>query len=78
MDRGWSGYLTLYSMEKNVNSAGAPRIDLNQDDLQTLYDSLASTLNEDWAKFIILYRQNGASDGTGDGTRISARSATWI
>ena len=70
MDRGWSGYLTLYSMEKNVNSAGALRIDLNQDDLQTLYDSLASALNEDWAKFIILYRQNGASDGTGEGEDI--------
>jgi hypothetical protein len=70
MDRGWSGYLTLHSMEKNVNSAGAPRIDLNQDDLQTLHDSLASALNEDWAKFIILYRQNGAFDGTGEGEDI--------
>jgi hypothetical protein len=72
MDRGWSGYLTLYSMEKNVNASGAPRIDLNQDDLQALYDSLAATLNEDWAKFIILYRQNGASDSSEAGEDIGA------
>ncbi|MCU0958599.1 MAG: general secretion pathway protein GspK [Pirellulaceae bacterium] len=63
MDRGWSGYLTLYSAEKNVSSAGTPRIDVNQDDLAALYDSLATALNEDWAKFIVLYRQHGAYDG---------------
>lgn len=63
MDRGWSGYLTLYSAEKNVSSLGTPRIDLNQDDLAALYDSLAAELNEDWAKFIVLYRLYGAYDG---------------
>jgi DNA uptake protein ComE-like DNA-binding protein len=71
MDRGWSGYLTLNSMEKNVNSSGAPRIDLNQDDLEALYESISTTLNEDWAKFIVLYRQNGAANSTETGNDIS-------
>ena len=71
MDRGWSGYLTLHGMEKNVTSLGAPRIDLNMDDLEALYDSLSTTLNADWAKFIILYRQNGPSDSSEAGEDIA-------
>ncbi len=67
MDRGWIGYLTLYSQERNVNSLGEARIDLNMDDLEQLYDTLASVLNEDWAKFIVLYRQNGPHDGDEEG-----------
>lgn len=72
MDRGWSGYLTLCGAEKNVSSTGAPRIDLNGDDLETLYENLCTVLNEDWAKFIILYRQNGASESTSPSDDISA------
>lgn len=72
MDRGWSGYLTLYSAEKNLTSEGLPRIDLNQDDLQTLYESLATALNDDWARFIILYRQNGPYDGDESGVDITS------
>lgn len=70
LDRGWSGYLTLYSTEKNVNAEGEPRIDLNSDDLETLYSSLAERLNEDWARFIIAYRQYGAYEGNDSGTDI--------
>ncbi len=71
MDRGWSGYLTLYSQEKNVTSQGLPRIDLNMDDLEALHESLSAALNEDWATFIILYRQNGPYDGTEAGEDIA-------
>ncbi len=71
LDRGWSGYLTLYSMEKNVNASGQPRIDLNQDDLSALYEQITATLNEDWARFIVLYRQNGPSGSTEAGEDIA-------
>lgn len=64
LDRGWAGYLTLHSAEKNVTAQGMPRINVNMDDLETLYDSVASALNEDWAKFIVLYRQHGPYEGT--------------
>ena len=57
--RGWSAYLTLHSKEQNINMFGEPRIDLNGDDLQTLYDSLSLIFPEEWVKFIIAYRQSG-------------------
>jgi DNA uptake protein ComE-like DNA-binding protein len=63
MDFGWSAYLTLYSQEKNVNKDGLPRIDLNADDLQQLYDSLAAVMDADWATFIVAYRQYGPYQG---------------
>lgn len=72
LDRGWLGYLTLYSQEKNVNSAGQPRIDLNMDDLELLYESLSAVVSEDWAKFIVLYRQYGPYDGNEEGESASA------
>ncbi len=65
MDRGWSAYLTLWSMERNVQSDGTARININQTDMQKLYDAVkaADGLGEDWAKFIVAYRQNGPSTG---------------
>jgi DNA uptake protein ComE-like DNA-binding protein len=63
MNFGWSAYLTLYSQEKNVNQDGEPRIDLNADDLQQLYDSLAAVMDPTWANFIVAYRQKGPYQG---------------
>jgi type II secretory pathway component PulK len=59
MNQGWAAYLTLYSMEKNLKPDGTPRIDLNGDDLQTLYDDLNTALGQPAATFIVAYRQNG-------------------
>ncbi|MCP4191458.1 MAG: general secretion pathway protein GspK [Planctomycetaceae bacterium] len=67
LDRGWSSYLTLYSMEKNVSSDGIPRIDLNGDDLALLFEELAAALGEPWATFIIAYRQFGPYKTPGQG-----------
>ncbi|MCA9166440.1 MAG: general secretion pathway protein GspK [Planctomycetales bacterium] len=59
MDLGWAAYLTLYSQEKNVASDGSPRINVNGDDLQTLYDDLTEVVDESWATYIVAYRQSG-------------------
>jgi len=56
---GWEQYLTLYSREANVNSAGRPRIFLNDRDLPRLYLRL-SAIEKSWGEFIVLYRQHGA------------------
>jgi hypothetical protein len=72
MDRGWVGYLTLYSRESNLNSEGLPRIYLNMEDLESLYDQLAERLNEEWARFIVAYRQSGPYDGSEAGEPASA------
>ena len=66
--RGWSAHLTLYSKEQNINMFGEPRIDLNNDDLQTLYDSLSLIFPEEWVKFIVAYRQSGPYEGDEEGS----------
>ena len=53
---GWSAFLTLYSKESNLTAEGLPRININADDLEQLYDDLKSTFNDDWANMVILYR----------------------
>ena len=59
LDRGWAGYLTLYSQESNLNSQGLPRIDVNGDDLQALFDELNEVFAEQVATFIVAYRLFG-------------------
>lgn len=56
-DGGWAAYLTLYSKESNLNSEGQPKIDVNQDDLETLYQQLEEALDKSWATYIVAYRQ---------------------
>ncbi|MCA9126414.1 MAG: general secretion pathway protein GspK [Planctomycetales bacterium] len=64
---GWSQYLTVYSMEKNVDQFGEPRININaSDDMQQLYDDLLAALGDETAaSFIVAYRYAGAPGGDG-------------
>jgi type II secretory pathway component PulK len=71
--RGWADYLTLYSAEKNVRSDGSARINLNQDDLQTLHDQLVEVFSEEWADFICAYRLYGPA-ASSDTTQAEAAS----
>jgi type II secretory pathway component PulK len=60
-DRGWSAYLTVYTRERNVDSQGNPRINLNDSDTTTLYQNLTSALGDQTlADFIMAYRFLGA------------------
>lgn len=67
-DLGWSSYLTLTSMEKNVSESGQPRIYLNEEDLQSLHSKLSAIFPKEYADFIVAYRQNGPSSGSGGGS----------
>ena len=62
-ERGWSAFLTLYSLENNLRPDGQPRIYLNQNDMATLHEELSSVLPAEWATFIVAYRQNGPYAG---------------
>lgn len=63
---GWGAYLTVHSMEKNVTRYGEPRVNINSDDLATLYDDLVVVLGDEMvASFIVAYRQFGAPGGGG-------------
>ena len=63
----WASLLTVSSAERNETADGRPRIDVNQKDLVALHKELAAALDEDWADFIVLYRQFGPYDGQGSG-----------
>jgi hypothetical protein len=68
MTQGWAAYLTLYSMEKNVKPDDSPRINLNGDDMQTLYDEVSEVLGDSVARYIVAYRQFGPYSGTSTNT----------
>ena len=60
MNQGWSPYLTLYSKEKNVQSNGQPKVNLNGSDLQQLSTDLQTAgLSDDQIQFILAYRLYG-------------------
>ena len=63
---GWANYLTLYSKESNLTSEGLPKININANDLDQLYDDLSSVLNDDWANFIIMMRLGTFEEGSPD------------
>jgi type II secretory pathway component PulK len=66
LDRGWLPYLTLYTREPNTDIWGSPRINLNGQDLQALFDTLTADedFGEEVATFIVAYRLFGpASSG---------------
>jgi DNA uptake protein ComE-like DNA-binding protein len=64
-DRGWSAYLTVSSAERNVQQDGSSRININQQDLPSLYDQLSGLLGQKQAQFIVAYRMNGPAPKTG-------------
>jgi DNA uptake protein ComE-like DNA-binding protein len=64
-DRGWAGMLTLVSAERNIRADGTPRINLNDDDLETLYSDLQASPQAAMASFIVAHRQNGPYTGSG-------------
>lgn len=67
MNRGWSAYLTLYSMERMESPDGERKINLNSRNLQRLYNDLTTALGESAAKFIIAYRQYEDAEEEADG-----------
>ncbi|KAA1259422.1 General secretion pathway protein K [Rubripirellula obstinata] len=57
---GWSAYLTVHGAEANKTVSGSPRVNINQDDLEVLYEELLETnLGEIYATYIIAFRIGG-------------------
>ncbi len=71
MDSGWAAYLTLYSMELNLRPDGQPKVYLNQEDMETLYDELEEAIGKPYATFIVAYRQNGPYTGSARGEPVA-------
>ncbi len=70
-DRGWSAYVTLYSVEANLKPDGTMRINLNGEDMQVLFDDVSTVMNEKYATFIVAYRQYGPYTGNQAGMQQS-------
>ncbi len=68
MNRGWAAYLTLHSFELNLNPDGEKKINLNQNNLEQLYDQLEEKLDSEQATFIVAYRL-GSDAGENEPTR---------
>ncbi|MCG8651997.1 MAG: general secretion pathway protein GspK, partial [Pirellulales bacterium] len=59
---GWSAYLTVHGAEANKTRSGELRVNVNQDDLEVLYEQLVEALgDETYASFIAAYRIGGQS-----------------
>ncbi|MCC9643387.1 type II secretion system protein GspK [Rhodopirellula sp. JC740] len=62
---GWASYLTVHGAEANKTMDGNFRVNINQDDLEVLYDELLAALGDDvLASFIVAYRMAGQSSLT--------------
>ncbi len=62
---GWSAYLTVHGSEANKTRAGEFRVNVNQSDMELLYEELSTALGNDlYASFIVAYRIAGQSSST--------------
>ena len=75
LNRGWSAYLTVHSLERNVTPLGEKKMDLNAEDLQTLHGELQTALGVAEANYIIVYRQYGAAGETASGNAVGPEGA---
>lgn len=76
VDRGWAAYLTVHSREQNLDSSNAPRIYVNDADLNNLYTQLQSVVSPDVAAYIIAYRLYGSGSTTSSGTGTTGTGAS--
>ena len=59
---GWAAYDTVHGAEANRSRGGNPRVNVNQDDLELLYDELTEALGNDlYASYVVAYRMYGQS-----------------
>ena len=69
---GWANYMTLYSNESNLNGENLPRVNINADDLEQLYDDMKSAYDDEWANFVIYYRTAESEPSTSPPSEASA------
>jgi len=67
----WAAYLTIYSRERNAQPNGRPRVNVNLSSAGELQRQLSGSLDDNWMRFIIAYRQNGPYTGSEEGQPVS-------
>jgi hypothetical protein len=61
LDPGWKDFLTLWSVEPNVDRKGLPKIRLHEPDLGKLYSQIEREFSTEWAQWIISARVLGTA-----------------
>ncbi len=62
---GWAAYITVHGLESNRKSDGTARVNLNQDDVELLFEEVATVIeNEDYSTFIAAFRLYGQASGS--------------
>ena len=56
---GWAAYLTVHGAEANKTRDGELRVNVNLDDLETLYEQLLILDNDLYASYIVAFRMSG-------------------
>ncbi len=57
---GWSAYITVHALESNRRRDGSDRINLNQDDVEALYDEITAVVDTpEYATYMAAYRLYG-------------------
>jgi type II secretory pathway component PulK len=70
---GWTSFLTVHGYESNKRRDGTPKIDVNQDDLEVLYQQLSGVIeNPDYSSYIVAFRVGGQSSIAKAATSASA------
>lgn len=62
LDGGWASLVTLHSAEANRQPGGAPKINVNADDLEQLHGDIEAVLGVEAANFVVAYRQGGPEE----------------
>ena len=66
--QGWSQFLTVDAVVRDVTRRGTEKIDLNSPDLMTLHQQLAEQFSSELAHFVIWWRQFGPSPAIAAGS----------
>jgi hypothetical protein len=61
LDVGWGDYLTLWSMEPNLDGRGKPRVWLNDSDLGRLFTLIEREFGVEWAQWVVSARVLGSA-----------------
>ena len=71
--QGWRALLTVDSREGNLRRDGRPKINVNQESLETLHEQVAFEFGDDLAEFVVAYRsQRPAANAVPDNRAASA------
>jgi type II secretory pathway component PulK len=63
-NRGWADYLTVYGHELNVDSAGQPRLYVNDANMANVNQQLAAVVGQELADYTVAYRMYSTSSST--------------